>query len=1044
MRGIIQWFIDNPIAANLLMLAMLVGGVVGYQNIDKEVFPSTTRNFVYVDMSYPGAAPSEVEQQIVIRIEEAVADLPGVFKIRSSSNQSGGRVSIEVIDGFEVKEILNDVKSRVDSINTFPASAERPVISYGFNRVQLMFFTLSGDVDPALVKATGYRVRDEMSLLDGISTVNITGLKQDEVSIEISEFDLRRYNLSFDQVADAIRKSSLNLPAGSVKTVQGNIQVQTRAQASTEAEFAKIVVRSFADGSRLLLGGIATIKDGFSDQNNIEFYSNGKPGLDFQVFISDEPDLFLGAKNAREYIENLAATLPEGLDVNITYEMKTRFDGRFNLLKDNALSGLLLVFIVLMLFLRPIIALWVVAGIATTFTGALWLLPYFGISINMMSMFAFLMVFGIIVDDAIIIGESIYTHQLNGLKGRTAASVGAKIVLKPVSLAVISTIIFFTPMAMVPADIKPYTLSIFYVVLLCLVFSLIESLLILPSHLSHLKPEKPSKFALLQMLERVRGRFSSAMEDFSKNTYQPALKVALKHKVSTFLGFCMAFFISVAIMLGGWLNISILPDVPRDFIVINVSVPEGAPFSDSKALAKYIEGVANELRDDKILLEENDNQDFILEIKNLISDNSGRISVGLSESESRKISTQKIADRLRGKIGPLPQAKTYSLNFTSNGGRADIQLNLNLAANDRAAQQRAVDAVVRVLNAYPGVENVRSDLETERSEVEVNAKPYAENLGISLRDIARQVRQGFYGEEVQRIPRAKEDVRVMLRYTEVERTRLETLSSMRIRASDGTQIPLEAVADIQLVPGFTSIHRVDRRRNITITADVLENYNASEIVGSMFKDYLATLKLEHAGLNLSIEGNLRSQAIFGENFAMNFIKAVVLILAFFAIAFRSIGQSFLVLVAVPFGFMGAVFGHLLLGYNISMMSFFGFLACAGVVVNDNLVLLDRINQLRHRGASAFDAVLNAGVDRFRPIVLTSLTTFVGLLPILFERSGQAQFLIPMVISLSFGVVLSSFVTLFFVPCTYFMGSRAWLRISAFGQKIQTSQLRIQR
>lgn len=1029
MRGFIQWFVENPIAANLLMLAMIVGGVVGYQKIDKEVFPSTTRNFVYVNMSYPGAAPREVEQQIVIRIEEAVADLPGVFQMRSNSKQGLGTISIEVIDGFDVKEILNDVKSRVDAINSFPASAERPIISYAFNRVQLMFFSLSGDVDPAIIKATAYKIRDEMSVLDGISTVNIIGLKQGEMGIEISEFDLRRYNLTFDQVANAIRQSSVNIPAGAVQTAQGNIQVQTRAQADTEEDFANIVIRSNADGSRLFLGDIATIKDGFSDLQNIEFSTDGKPGLDFHAFISDEPDLFLGAKNARDYLAKLQETLPPGLVVDITYEMKTLFDGRFDLLTGNALSGLALVFIVLMLFLRPIIALWVVVGIATTFAGAIWLLPYFGISINMMSMFAFIMVLGIVVDDAIIIGESIYSHHRSGLKGRTASTVGAGIVLKPVSLAVISTIIFFSPMAAVPSDIKPYTLSVFFVVVLCLAFSLVESLLILPSHLSHLKPEKPSKFAALQALERIRLRFSGSMESFASNVYQPALKAALQNKLSTFLGFFVAFIISVAIMVGGWINISLFPKISQPFVVVNVSVAEGSPFSDSQNLANYVAKVADGLREDEALLKENNGEPFILKIKNLVNENTGRIVVGLTVAEVRKVSTARIAERLREELGPLPQAKTYSLDIAANGSQADIQLNLNLAANDRATQQQAVDAIVRVLAAYPGVDNVRSDLEISPTELEVNAKPYAENLGIGLRDIAKQVRQGFYGEEVQRIPRAKEDVRVMLRYTQAERSSLDTLHNMWVRTADGTQIPLESVADIQQVPGFSSIRRVDRMRNITITADVLNGFDANKIVDGMFADFLPSWEKEHAGLKLSKEGALRSQAIFGENFALNFLKAVVIMLAFFAIAFRSIGQSFLVLAAVPFGFMGAVFGHLLLGYDISMMSFFGFLACAGVVVNDNLVLLDRINQLRHRGASAFDAVMNAGVDRFRPIVLTSLTTFVGVLPMLFERSDQAQSLIPMVISLSFGVLLSSVVTLFFVPSAYYIGTRvgAWFK-----------------
>ncbi len=1034
MRGLIQWFVDNPLAANLLMVALLVGAYAGSGNLKKEVFPSTTSNFVNVNMSYPGAAPSEVEQQIAVRIEEAVADLGGIFQVRSFSSRGAGRVEIEVLEGFDVKAVLNDVKSRVDAISTFPTSAERPIISYRRNRVPLMFFSLYGNVDPAIVKATAYQIRDEMSVLEGISEIRIIGMKQDEVSIEIAENTLRRYKLTFDQVAAAIRNSSLNLPAGTIKTEHGNIQVQTRAQAFVGEDFADIVIRSNPDGSRLVLADIATITDGFSALEEKEFSYNGQAGLDFQALISDDPDLFLGTRNAREYIEGLKPFLPAGLEIRINYEMRKLFDSRFNLLADNAFGGLMLVFLVLMLFLRPLLALWVVVGIVTTFAGAVWLLPQFGIALNMLSMFAFLMVLGIVVDDAIIVSESIYSHQQQGLKGKTASAVGAKIVLKPVSLAVLSTIIFFTPMLFVPTDIKPYTLSIFYVVLLCLSFSLVESLLILPSHLSHLKTEKPARFAFLRKLENTRRLFSDAMEKFAKHTYLPALQIALRHKVSTFCGFWVAFGIAMAVVLGGWLNFSFFPVIPQAFIMINLSVPEGSPFSETQKLFDHVESVANNLRHDDAVLKANDGKPFMLEVKKNIDGTSGSIFVGLTASETRKVATRKVTDRLRELIGPLPEAKNYSLDFTFTSNRSDIELNLNMAANDRDTQQRAVNDISAVLAAYPGVSNVRSDLASERVEVELDSKPYAETLGISLRDIARQVRQGFYGEEVQRIPRAKEDARVMLRYPEEERSTLDTLREMRVRTQDGTEIPLEAVADIHLVPGFTTIRRVDRRRNITITADVMEGHDANQIIDEMFVNYLPTWKRTFSGLHLSKEGNLRSQAGFQQKMLADFAKTTLIMLAFFAIAFRSIPQAFIVMFAVPFGFMGAVFGHLLLDTDLSMMSVFGFLACAGVVVNDNLVLLDRVNQLRHRGVPVLEAALNAGVDRFRPIVLTSLTTFVGLLPILFERSDQAQFLIPMVISLSFGVMLSSTVTLFMVPATYYGWTRMAEKFSALWRR----------
>lgn len=1038
MRGIIQWFVDNPIAANLLMVAMLIGGYFGTQNIKKEVFPSNTRNFVYVNMAYPGAAPSEVEQQIAVRIEEAIADLPGIFQIRSESRRGAGNVTIEVIEGFDVKEVLNDVKARVDSINTFPSSSERPIVSYAHNRQQIMFFSLYGTAEPDVMKALGYQIRDEMSVLEGISTVFIIGFRNDEVSIEISEENLQRYNLTFDEVANAIRKTSINVPAGTIRTDTGDIQIQTRAQAFEEAEFSSIPIRSNPDGSIILLGDIAHIRDGFSEDQEYEFSYNGQPGLDFQAFISDDPDLFAGTKNAEEYIENLREYLPEGVNISINYKMKQLFDSRFNLLKDNALGGLILVFIVLMLFLRPLLAFWVVAGITTTFAGAIWLLPYFGISINMLSMFAFLMVLGIVVDDAIIIGESIYSHQSEGLKGTAAASVGAKIVLKPVSLAVISTIIFFTPMITVPEDVKPYTLSIFFVVFLCLSFSLIESLLILPSHLSHMKPEKPSKFRALRKVEEIRHTFSGFLQNFAKDKYQPALRRALKYKGTTFIGFWIAFGISVAIWKGGWINSSFFPSIPQSFIIVSMSVPEGSPHTEAKKLADYVEKIAQDFRDDEQMIEANNGKPFVTEIKKNVFGNQCNVFLGLTQSEFRDVPTQVVSNRLKELIGPLPQAKSYSLDFTFNNPGPDIELNLNIAANDRDTQEEVINAISKVLGSYEGVSNVKSDLDSERIEVELRPKANAETLGINLSDVARQVRQGFYGEEVQRIPRAKEDVRVMLRYPKDERDSLDMLDDLRVRSTNGSEIALEEVAELDLVPGFSSIRRVDRRRNIVITADVDDGFDGNEIVNQMFDAYIPQWKRQYIGFNLSKEGSLRSQARFQDNLMINFFKTTIIMWAFFAIAFRSLAQSLLVLFAVPFGFMGAIFGHLMLGHDISMMSMFGFLACAGVVVNDNLVLLDRVNQLRHRGVSIMDSVLQAGVDRFRPIILTSITTFVGLLPILFERSGQAQFLIPMVISLSFGVLFASTVTLFMVPSSYVICYTLWEKILNVKQSVLPS------
>ena len=1040
MGNIVQWFVKNPIAANLLMCGLIIGGWAGSDSIKKEVFPTSDRNFINVNMTYLGAAPSEVEQQIVIRIEEAIAGLPGIFKISSNSRQDRGSVNIEVVEGYDVKEVLSDIKGRVDSINTFPPSSERPIISQKVFRNTLMWFAISGDVSRAELKKIGYQIRDEMPLLVGVSEVKIKGLRLDEVAIEISEENLRRYNLTFSEVSAAIRRSSMNVPAGAIKTEQGSIQIQTRAQAYSGQDFADIVIRSHSDGSQLLLSDIAEIKDGFSEEE-IDFIIGTKPGLNFEVKMSDDPKLFKGTENARNYLADFKATLPQGLELKINNISKDLFDDRFNLLKDNALSGLLLVFIILMLFLRPLLAIWVVVGIVTAFAGAVWLLPYFGISLNMLSMFAFLMVLGIVVDDAIIVGESIYSQQQKGLNGDHSAITGATSVLMPVVLAVLSTIIFFMPMVDVPKQVEPFTISIFFVVCFCLLFSLVESLLILPAHLSHMKPEKPSRFRLLRNLEKVRHYFSSAMERFSSGTYHSLLNKLLKRKGSTVLAFSLLFIVSLSMFNAGWVKTAFFPRVPQAFVYIKVSFPDGSPYRYTTDLAAYMKNHANSLDENPELLAKNNGKPFITEVNTTSNGNNVDMYVGLTPAVERSLGVEEVRIKLKELIGPLPEVQSYSLISTFGGNGPDIQLNLSLSSNEVSAQVLAINDIKKVLAAYDGIENVRSNLDTGRLEVELDLKDYAQTLGITTQDIATQVRQAFYGEEVQRIPRSKEDVRVMLRFPKDERHSLDTLDNMRIRTSQGDEVPLEAVANINLVPGSSTIRRTDRIRNITLTADTSEGFDGSEIVTEMLASYNEQWKKQYPGFKLSTDGNLRAQANFGDNFKENFLLAFIIAFSLFAIAFKSMFEPLLILIAVPFGFMGALFGHIIwsalmgVNYDISMMSFFGFLACAGVVVNDNLVLLERINKLREKGYSAFEAALNSGTDRFRPIVLTSLTTFAGLLPILFERSTQAQFLIPMVISLAFGVLFASVVTLFMVPCAYLSGYSLGQRIKRLKQAV---------
>ncbi len=1032
MNKLIQWFVENPIAANLLMVMILIAGAANLSSLDKEVFPQIASDTILVTVPYPGAGPAEVEEQIVKRIEEAIADLDGIKEITSKSNRDIGVVTIEIEHGYNTQQALNNIKTRVDAIPTLPADAERPQVSEQLMRTELMSIGVYGDVDEATLKATGERLRDQLALLPSISMVELTATRDDEMAIEVSEQTLRHYNLSFTQVVNAIRQSSINLPAGTIKSERGNIQLQTRGQAYTADDFAKIVVDSRADGSKLYLSEIATIRDTFAEEDIIARL-NGKPAVYLELYITNNPDILAASREVTEFIGK--AQLPPGIEARVWRDWSYTFKGRMNLLLSNAVNGLVLVFIVLMLFLRPALAMWVSAGIAVAFMGAFWLLPLVGVSLNMISMFAFLLVLGIVVDDAIVIGESVYSRQQAGFKGYAAAAGGTKMVAGPVVLSVLTTIIFFAPMLAVPGVMGEMTYPIPVVVILALSFSLIEALLILPSHLSHLKPEQAnSRFLIFRTLERWREKVSSSLERFSEKIYQPNLGIVLRHRGTTISIFVVVFFLSVAIYSGGWLQRTFMPVVPSDFLKATLILPEGSPFSLSRDTLQKVENAVTSLQYDGELFEKNNNSPFIENMQSWAYDNYVIVSLGLTKSEERVVSAEDIANHWRQQLGELPEAESIDIGHTINMRTKPISLRLSVAGDDGKTLDLAVADIKQKLAAYPGVFDIKDTHNSALSEIQLDLKPQAESLGLGLDEIARQMRYGFYGAEAQRIPRGGEDVKVMVRYPEQERAHIEQLDEVRIRTTDQHEVPLDTVANIKFVPGYSRIDRIDRMRSIIISADIKPGTsNAGMVVTDLFSRNTEQWQQQFPGFNLSVDGDMKEESSFMVSALRNFVLALLAIYGLLAVSFRSYWQPLLIMSAIPFGFMGAVFGHALFGREVSMMSIMGFFACAGVVVNDNLVLLDRINQLRREGRDAQQAALQAGRDRLRAIVLTSLTTFIGLTPIMLETSTQAQFLIPMAISLSFGVLFATAVTLILMPALYVSGDnlrekiQRWLR-----------------
>ncbi|WP_444899515.1 efflux RND transporter permease subunit [Microbulbifer sp. VAAC004] len=1018
MNGIISWFARNSKAANLLMIMIIIGGFFGISGIDREVFPAIQPGIVEVEISYPGAGPAEVEQQVTVRVEEAISEVKGIKEVNSASRRSHASIEVQAVDGYDELRLLNDIKVQVDSINTFPEGIERPVIRLQEWDTQLMMIAIGGPVSERQLKETALDLRDKLTLIPGVRRVDIWGERPDELSIEVSELDLRRYNLSFNDVANAVRRSSLDLPAGMVRSDRGDIQVQTRGQAYTAEDFERIPVVSRADGSVLLLRDVATVRDGFEEYNNVILF-NGNPAMNLRVVQGEPLDVVATAERIKAFMAEARTQLPPGMEFDVWFDFSKAFEGRMNLLTTNALSGFAMVFIMLMLFLRPALAMWVTVGIIVAFLGAFWLLPITGVSLNMLSLFAFLLILGIVVDDAIIVGEAVHAAHDRGVTGLAAAEEGVKQVSAPVIFAVTSTMVFFIPMLFLPGYTAQMMLALPVVVLLCLVFSLVESLLILPAHLVGMKPEQPAKSALGIKLQKLRGRFAGAMKTAGDKYYLPLLKKSLGNSRTTVMVFFMALVLSISVFTSGYVGSSFSPQVPSDLLELRASMADGEPFHEAERVMNQVLEAADKLATDEEMLKLNDGEPFVM--NSMVFNWRGNIFVilQLTDGEMRDVTSKTLSLRWRELIGEMPASvEDLNIDATINDGGNGMSLNLSTASGDMDELRAAADAVKKKMNSYAGVYDVRDNLTSARRDIEIQLKPHATTMGINLADVARQVRQGFYGEEVQRIPRGREDVRVMVRYPQEERASEEQMDRVRIRTAEG-EVPFSAVADAVYVPGYTTIRRNNRERTVRVFAELTPNTStAQEILKDMRETLVPELERQFPGFSLRTAGEMQEEEEFNGAILAFFVLSLFAIYALLAIAFRSYSQPLLILTAVPFGFFGAVVGHLLMGHDISIMSMLGFLAAAGVVVNDNLVLMDRINQLRAQGWAVMDAVVQAGRDRFRPIILTSITTFIGLVPIMFERSIQAQFLIPMVISLAFGVLFATAVTLVLVPNLY--------------------------
>jgi multidrug efflux pump subunit AcrB len=1025
MNNLIAWWARNSVAANLVMVGIFVAGVIGFSSMEREMDPQVRFPGLQILVSWPGAAPQEVEEQIVARIEESVRDLDAIEWVRSFSGEGLGEVYILAEQQVEFTQFMNDVKIRVDSISSFPRDIEPPQVQQWVNRDEYMRVAVHGDIGERELKRLAELLRREAAQLTAITVVQLFGTRQEEVSIEVSEEAMRRYNLSFGQIADAIRDSSINQSSGSVRTEVGTYQLKVRSQANTEAEFADIIIRETPEGGAIRVGDVARVIDGFED-NPILATLNGEPAVLLQVMTTETMDIVTASDSIREWIADRQETLPAGAKLTLWTDNAEDFKGRMATIGSSATMGLALVMVVLLLTLRPIVAFWVAVGIATAYAGAFVLLPSVGVSLNMLSTFAFLLVLGIVVDDAIVVGEGIHTeaHRIGG--GVEASISGAQLVAKPVIFGVITTILAFLPWLFLGGSTSEFTRHITWVVILALVFSLIESLWILPSHLSGMKPRHN-----LKNFGKFQKRIADSIINFAHTRYRKIGRWSLDHRYFTASIFIGVLIIGFGLFGSGWVKKSFMPDIESDEIVVNVVLPEGAPYSRSLEILEQMQTA--ELALEEEVNQRTDGQGKLIENWYTRSTRDSVVAiVKLAPPEVRDMTAKEASVRLRELMGDVPDAREVSVRYTENDNGPGFELSIRHP--DLEVLRTATADLENQLRSYETLYDIRNNLQGGTEEIRLTMRPGTTKLGLSLADVNRQVRQAYFGEEVQRLPRNGQDVRVKVRYPAASRRSIESLRNFRVRTDDGRELPLLSVADLEYAPGINRIIRWNGNRAARVSADIKENVRG-DIMKDLEENFFPEWEKRYPGIIRGAVGQAEGEKRFIEEVMGLYLIAFFAMYTMLAVAFRSYWQPILILVAMPYAFVGAIFGHATMGLTMAIFSYFGIAAAAGVVVNDNLILMDYCNRLKEKGMVPADAIIEAGVARFRPILLTSVTTIVGLMPMMLEQSIQAAFLKPVVVALAFGVFFAFFVTLLMVPSLYGIGldinamfcrAKAWL------------------
>lgn len=1034
----IAWFTRNHVAANLLLISIVLGGLFSLSSkLPLEVFPSFVSDRINISVSLRGSTPEDVEKGVTIRIEEALQDLEGIKQISSRSSEGSSQVSVEVDGGYDERELLADIKSRVDAINTFPADAEKPVIGLIQRKREVIAVTVASDYNEKETLEYAEQVRDELLRIPAITQVELSGVRNYELAIEVSQDTLRQYDLTLAQISNAIANSSADISAGNLKTEGGDVLIRSKGQAYRKDEFANIVIKNQADGTIIRLRDIATINDDF-EETPVRTRFNGKQAAFIDVYRIGPQSAIEVADAVKSYIKTQQANLPQGFYLSYWDDDSEVVKSRIATLTSNALQGGILVLGLLTLFLRPAIAFWVFIGIPVSFMGAFMAMAAFGVTINVISLFGFILVLGIVVDDAIVTGENVYTHLKTAKSGEEAAIKGTQEVATPVTFGVLTTVAAFLPLAFIEGARGAIFAQIPVVVIPVLLFSLIESKFVLPAHLKYIKLRQQKGEG--SKLEQLQQRFADGFEHAILKYYQPVLGLALRNKLATVSLFMGVFLIILTMITSGWTKFIFFPRIPSETVRASLTFPAGTPFEVTNKYIIDMSDKATELQ--RKYQDEETGESIILNILASTGGrggaaNSGSVRFEITPAEQREsdIGSRELVKEWRQLIGVIPGAE--SVTFRAEIGRSSNPIDVQLSGNSITTLQTVAEQVKQRLATYPSVFDIADSMSDGKEELQIEITEQGLALGLNRVDVSRQVRNSFFGVQVQRIQRGRDDVRVMVRLPIDERRSVADLKDILIQTPNGGRVPLSHVAT--LVPGQSpsTITRIDRYRTLNVSADVEKTDTNMTVLQADLKAYLDELVQQYPGVSHSLEGEAKEQRESFGSLLWGMVFVFFVIYGLLAIPFKSYLQPLVVMSIIPFGMIGAVIGHWIMGMELTIMSLLGMLALMGVVVNDSLVLVDFINKKRSEGLDLMDAVRTAGVARFRPVILTSLTTFIGLMPLLFEKATQAQFLIPMAVSLGFGIIFATFITLLLVPVNYMLMERfqGWFKLE--GQRFKS-------